>query len=107
MDEERMILLLGGTASGKSGASLALAPQLNAEILCVDSMQVYRRMNIRPAKPTVEDRARVPHHLIDVAEPSESFSVARYVELADRAIADISARGRTVLALAGTPLYLM
>ena len=102
-----MVLLLGGTASGKTEASLALAERLDAEILCVDSMQVYLRMDIGTAKPTAAERVRVPHHLIDVAEPSESFSVARFVELADRAIADISGRGRVVLALAGTPLYLM
>jgi tRNA dimethylallyltransferase len=102
-----MILLLGCTASGKSAVSLELAGRLGAEILSVDSMQVYRRMDIGTAKPSPADRGRVPHHLFDVAEPSESFSVARYVELADRTIRDIQVRGKTVLALAGTPLYLM
>jgi len=102
-----MVLLLGGTASGKSAASLILARRLDAEILSIDSMQVYRRMDIGTAKPTREERSQVPHHLIDVAEPSESFSVARFVEMADRAIADIAGRGKTILALAGTPLYLM
>jgi tRNA dimethylallyltransferase len=102
-----MILFLACTASGKSAAAMELAPRLNAEILSIDSMQVYRRMDIGTAKPTPAERAAVPHHLIDVAEPSKSFSVSRYVELADAAIADIHARGRRVLAVAGTPLYLM
>lgn len=102
-----LILLLGTTASGKSAVSLELARRLDAEILSIDSMQVYRRMNVGTAKPTPEELAAVPHHLIDVAEPSESFSVARFVEMADRTIAEIAARGRPVLALAGTPLYLM
>ncbi|HKQ48184.1 MAG TPA: tRNA (adenosine(37)-N6)-dimethylallyltransferase MiaA [Phycisphaerae bacterium] len=102
-----MILLLGCTASGKSAAALELASRLDAEILSIDSMQVYRRMDIGTAKPTPAERAAVPHHLIDVAEPGELFSVSRFVELADAAIADIHARGRRVLAVAGTPLYLM
>ena len=102
-----MVLLLGGTASGKSAASLILAERLDAEILSIDSMQVYRRMDIGTAKSTPEERSQIPHHLIDVAEPSESFSVARFVEMADRAVADIAGRGKMILALAGTPLYLM
>jgi len=106
-NEPSMILLLGCTAGGKSAVSLALARRLDAEILSVDSMQVYRRMNIGTAKPTPEELASIPHHLIDVAEPSDAFSVARFVEMADRAVADIILRGKRVLALAGTPLYLM
>lgn len=86
---------------------MELAPRLDAEILSVDSMQVYRRMDIGTAKPTPDELARAPHHLIDVAEPSEAFSVARFVELADAAIADMRSRGKRVLAVAGTPLYLM
>jgi tRNA dimethylallyltransferase len=103
----KMILLLSCTAGGKTAASLELAQRLNAEILSIDSMQVYRRMNIGTAKPTPPELARVPHHLIDVAEPSQPFSAARFVAIADRAIADIASRGHRVLALAGTPLYLM
>lgn len=102
-----IILLLGTTAGGKSAVAMELAPQLNAEILSIDSMQVYHRMDIGTAKPTPDELAAVPHHLINVAEPSEPFSVARFRDLADRAISDIHARGRRVLALAGTPLYLM
>jgi tRNA dimethylallyltransferase len=102
-----LVLLLGVTASGKSSVALELAAALHAEIVSVDSMQVYRRMDIGTAKPTKEDRRRVPHHLVDVAEPSESFSVARFVDAADAAIAEIAMRGRRPLVLAGTPLYLM
>lgn len=101
------VLLLGCTASGKSAAAMKLAPRLHAEILSVDSMQVYRRMDIGTAKPTPAERAAVPHHLIDVAEPDESFSVSRFVALADRGIADIQSRHQRVLVVAGTPLYLM
>jgi tRNA dimethylallyltransferase len=102
-----LYLLLGGTAVGKSAAAIPLAERLGAEILSVDSMQVYRRMDIGTAKPSVDDRRRVRHHLIDVVEPSEAFSVARFVAAADAAIADAAARGRAILAVAGTPLYLM
>lgn len=101
------MLLLGCTAVGKSAVALELARRLDAELLSVDSMQVYRRVNIGTAKPSPADRAAVPHHLIDVVEPAEPFSVARFVELADRAIADITARRKRVLIVAGTPLYLM
>lgn len=102
-----IILLLGTTASGKSAAAMELAPRIDAEIVSVDSMQVYRRMDIGTAKPTPADRAAVPHHLIDIVDPSESMSVARFVEFADAAIADIRARGRRALIVGGTPLYLM
>lgn len=106
-DNLKMVLLLSCTAGGKTEVSLDLAERLGAEVLSVDSMQVYRRMDIGTAKPAVAELARVPHHMIDVAEPSESFSVARFVEEADSAIAQILGRGHRVLALAGTPLYLM
>lgn len=99
-------LLIGCTASGKSDVAIGLAERLGAEILSVDSMQVYRRMDIGTAKPTVQERQRVRHHLIDVAEPSEHFNVAKYLDLADAAIADIAARGGRVLAVGGTALYL-
>lgn len=102
----RVDFLIGCTASGKSAVAMRVAEALGAEIVSVDSMQVYRRMDIGTAKPSAADRARVPHHLLDVAEPSESFSVGRFVELADAAIADITARGRRVLATGGTALYL-
>ncbi len=98
-------LLVGCTAVGKTETSLQLAERTDAEIVSVDSMQVYRRMDIGTAKPALQERRRVPHHLIDVVEPSEAFSVARFVDLADAAIADISSRGKRVWAVGGTALY--
>ncbi len=79
---------------------------MGGEIVSLDSMKVYRRMDIGTAKPSAEVRREIPHHLIDVMEPSEDFSVAKYVELADRAITDIALRGNTVLVVGGTLLYL-
>lgn len=101
----RLNILVGCTAVGKTELSLRLAERQNAEIVSIDSMQVYRRMDIGTAKPSLADRRRVRHHLIDVVEPSESFSVARFVELADRAIAGIVASGKRVWAVGGTALY--
>jgi len=102
----RVDFLIGCTGSGKGAVGRAVAERIGAEIVSVDSMKVYRRMDIGTAKPTREERARVPHHLIDVAEPWESFSVARYVEAADAAIRDITARGRRVLVVGGTCLHI-
>ena len=76
------------TASGKSELALRIAELIGGEILSVDSMQVYRAMDIGTAKPTADEQARIMHHVIDVVEPSESFTVARFVELADAVIAD-------------------
>lgn len=101
----RVIAILGCTASGKGALARALAPRLGAEIVSVDSMKVYRGMDIGTAKPTAEQRAGIPHHLIDVADPWEPFSVARFVELADEAVAEIHARDRVALAVGGTILY--
>ena len=89
----RVNLLIGCTATGKSGAGLELARRLHGEIVSVDSMKIYRRMDIGTAKPSIEVRRRIPHHLIDVVEPSESFSLGRYVEQADRVIRDVASRG--------------
>ena len=100
------LALVGPTASGKTEASLILAQRLGAEIMSVDSMLVYRGMDVGTAKPTDADRARVAHHLIDVVDPSEPFSVARYQELAKAAIADIRSRGRRPLLVGGSGLYL-
>ncbi len=83
-----------------------MAEAWGAEIVSCDSMQLYRGLDVGTAKPTADERARVPHHLIDVAEPDEAFSAGRFVELADRAIAEITARGRRVLIVGGTGLYL-
>ncbi len=103
---EPLLALVGPTASGKSEAAIALAERLGAEIVSVDSMLVYRGMDVGTAKPTTEQRARVPHHLIDVVEPSERFSVARYQELGGRAVDGIGGRGHRILLAGGTVLYL-
>jgi len=100
-----IIVILGPTASGKSALALALARKIGAEILSVDSMQVYRGMDIGTAKPSRDERSQVPHHLIDVVNPDEEFTVARCVGLADQLIADAKARGIPLIATGGTPLY--
>jgi len=99
-------VLTGPTASGKTSLSLQIAKKHGCEIVCMDSMQIYRRMNIGTAKPTVEEMDGIPHHMIDVAEPTEPFSVARYQEMAEACIADIHARGKRALLVGGTGLYL-
>jgi tRNA dimethylallyltransferase len=104
-DEPPLLALVGPTAAGKTGAGIEVAELLGAEIVSVDSMLVYRGMDIGTAKPTAAQRARVPHHLLDVAAPSEPFSVARYQELAREAIAGIRGRGRRVLLVGGSALY--
>lgn len=98
--------IIGCTASGKSAAAFELARRIEAELICVDSMKVYRGMDIGTAKPGTEKREQVPHHLIDVADPSEEFNVARYVELADAAARDIAGRHRPIICVGGTALYI-
>ena len=103
--ENRVITILGCTAAGKGTLARAIADKLGGEIVSLDSMKVYRGMDIGTAKPPAEARAALPHHLIDVADPWESFSVARFVELADRAVEEIHARNRPAIAVGGTLLY--
>jgi tRNA dimethylallyltransferase len=103
---EPLLALVGPTAAGKTEAGIALAERLGAEIVAVDSMLVYRGMDVGTAKPTPEQLARVPHHLIDVVLPSEPFSVARYQDLCRVAVEEIRGRGRRVLLVGGTALYL-
>src|SRR4030095_5564163 len=104
-EEPPLLALVGPTAAGKTEAGIAVAELLGAEIVSVDSMLVYRGMDIGTAKPTAAQRARVPHHLLDVAEPSEPFSVARYQGLAREAAARVPSRGRRVLLVGGSALY--
>ncbi|HVH53976.1 MAG TPA: tRNA (adenosine(37)-N6)-dimethylallyltransferase MiaA [Actinomycetota bacterium] len=99
------LALVGPTASGKSEAAMTLSRRLGAEIVSVDSMLVYRGMDVGTAKPTPAERARVSHHLVDVAEPEEPFSVARYQQLARAIVEGIDARGRRVLLVGGSGLY--
>jgi tRNA dimethylallyltransferase len=103
--EVPLLVIIGPTASGKSSLAMSLAKSTGAEILSVDSMQVYRGMDIGTAKPTPEERQQVPHHLLDIVAPDESFSVARFVAAADEVIADAARRGVRLIATGGTPLY--
>ena len=98
--------LTGPTASGKTSIGMALANELEAEIISLDSMAVYRELDVGTAKPTDEERMIVPHHLIDVVDPSEDFSLAQYITAAYDAIRVIKQRGKKVLFVGGTPLYL-
>jgi tRNA dimethylallyltransferase len=99
------IFIAGPTAVGKSTLALALAEQRGGEIISVDSMQVYRGLDIGTAKPTAAERARVPHHLIDVAELTEAFDAAKFVTLAQNAVKDIQSRSRFPIFCGGTGLY--
>jgi tRNA dimethylallyltransferase len=103
--DRRIFVILGPTASGKTALALAVAERIGAEILSVDSMQVYRGMDVGTAKPSADEQRRVRHHLIDVVEPSQPFAVSRFVEQADAVIADAGARGVPLVATGGTPMY--
>ena len=106
MSKIKVVSISGPTASGKTGLALALAKRLGGEIICCDSMQVYRGMDIGTAKPTPSERAAVPHHLVDILEPTECFSAADYALLAEQAVEDIASRGRLPVLCGGTGLYL-
>lgn len=101
-----LLVLVGPTAVGKTAAAIALAQHFGAEVINADSVQVYRGLDIGSAKPTPAERAQAPHHLVDVADPEEEMSAARFAQLADQAIADIQRRGRRVLVAGGTGLYI-
>ncbi len=101
-----LLAVVGQTATGKTALAIRLAQALGGEIVSADSRQVYRGMDIGTAKPTPAERAAVPHHLIDVADPDEAFSLARYLELAAAAIAAIAGRGRLPIVAGGTGQYL-
>jgi tRNA dimethylallyltransferase len=96
----------GPTASGKTAVGIALAERLGAEIISLDSMALYRGMDIGTAKPTRDQRQRIAHHLVDIVEPNQEYSLAQYVADAGRTVAEIAARGRVALFAGGTPLYL-
>ena len=101
-----MILILGVTASGKSRLAFDLAESMDAEIISIDSMKVYRRMDIGTAKPSKEIREKVKYHLVDIIEPSESFSVGAFYEQASESIKQIKARNKQIVAVGGTALYI-
>ena len=103
---KKVLVITGPTATGKTALGVALAKKLGGEIVSADSMQVYRRMDIGTAKVTAEETQGVPHHMVDVAEPSENFSVARYVEMASACCEDIFARDHLPILVGGTGLYI-
>ena len=101
-----IVCLAGPTASGKTALAVELAKELDGEVVSCDSMQVYRRMDIGTAKPSREEMQGIPHHMIDVAEPDEDFSVSRYCAMAAPIVDDIVARGKTAIIAGGTGLYM-
>lgn len=102
----KIAVIAGPTASGKTALAAEVAKRLHGEVVCADSMQIYRGMNIATAKPTIDEMQGVPHHIVDFMEPSEAFSVADYVELAHKVISDISSRGSLPIICGGTGLYI-
>lgn len=105
-NKPRVLGLVGATASGKTSVALEIAKRMPCEIVCLDSMQIYKRMDIGTAKPTAEEMAIAPHHMVDIVEPNDSFSAAVYVTRAHAAIADILSRNHIPLLVGGTGLYL-
>ena len=102
----KILVITGPTASGKTALAVELAKQYNGEVVSADSMQIYRRMDIGTAKPTPDEMQGIPHHMIDVADPEEDFSVARYVDMAAAAVDGVLARGRLPILAGGTGLYI-
>src|SRR5208337_2583452 len=99
------IFIAGPTAVGKSEIALRLAEQIGGEIISADSMQVYRGLDIGTAKPSPAERARVPHHLIDICDLTENFDAAQFIRLAQKAVEEIQSRGRVPILCGGTGLY--
>ena len=102
----RLLAVVGPTASGKSALALEIAKRHGGEIVSCDSMQIYRRMDVGTAKPTAQEMAQVPHHMIDIVEPWENYSCADFVAQASDVIEQICARGRLPIVCGGTGLYL-
>ena len=102
----KIICIAGPTASGKTALAVALAKELDVEVVSCDSMQIYRGMDIGTAKPTKEEMQGIPHHMLDVADPGEDFSVSRYCEMASPIVDDILSRGKSVIIAGGTGLYM-
>jgi len=102
----KILVIVGPTASGKTRMAVELAQRHNGEVISADSMQISRTMDIGTAKPTKEEMGGIPHHMIDVADPEEDFSVARYVEMAARCVDDVLERGKLPIVAGGTGLYI-
>src|SRR5690349_5571211 len=103
---QRLVVIAGPTASGKTALAIELAERLGAEIVSADSQQCYRGLDAGTAKPTAEERARAPHHLLDVADPEDQLDAARFVGLADAAISGIASRGKRPIVAGGTGLWI-
>ena len=101
-----IICIAGPTASGKTALAVELAKEFNGEVISCDSMQIYRGMDIGTAKPTLEEMQNVPHHMLDICDPTEDFSVSRYCQMATPILEDILARGKTAIIAGGTGLYM-
>ncbi|MDA3785640.1 MAG: tRNA (adenosine(37)-N6)-dimethylallyltransferase MiaA [Deltaproteobacteria bacterium] len=106
MAKQKILILVGPTGVGKTDLSLGIAEKFQAEIISMDSMQIYRHMDIGTAKPTLAERCRVPHHLVDYVEPDEIYHVSRFVKDARQAIEEISSRGLLPMLVGGTGLYM-
>ena len=103
---DNIICIAGPTASGKTALAVELAKLYNGEVVSCDSMQIYRRMDIGTAKPTADEMQGIPHHMLDICDPTEDFSVSRYCEMAAPIVDDIIARGKTAIIAGGTGLYM-
>lgn len=101
----KLVVIVGTTASGKSGAAMEIAQQYGGEIICADSRTIYKGMDIGTAKPSPEDQAKVPHYLLDIVEPNQKFTVADFQKRANKAIEDIQNRGKVPILVGGTGLY--
>src|SRR5947208_257425 len=101
----RLVVIVGPTGAGKTRLSLELAARVGGEVISCDSQQVYIGMDIGTGKVTAEERARAPHHLLDVVNPDQEMTMARFIELADAAVADVAARGKPAIVCGGTGLY--
>ncbi len=105
-EKPNLIVITGPTATGKTALGVAVAKALDGEVIGADSMQIYRRMDIGTAKPTLSEMEGVPHHMIDVADPAEQYSVSRYVEQATAVVDDVLCRGKVPVVVGGTGLYI-
>ncbi|MBQ2968398.1 MAG: tRNA (adenosine(37)-N6)-dimethylallyltransferase MiaA [Clostridia bacterium] len=106
MEKMPLVVLFGPTASGKTSLAVQMAKRIDGEVVTADSMQVYKHMNIGTAKPTIDEMEGVPHHLIDIVEPDENYSLSQYAEAAHKCIREVVSRGKTPILAGGTGLYI-
>ena len=106
MEKQKIIVVVGPTAAGKTALGIKLAEHFNGEVVSADSMQVYKNMPIASAAVTKEEMGDIPHHLVGILEPTEKFSVAEFIKLAEKAISDIAIKGKLPIIVGGTGLYI-